>query len=215
MFNRKKFSQRLNLLKVAHNLSNSKLASLLSLKSKGSISAFESGKGIPSLDVFMDIADLFGVSIEWLAGRSDTPYDEKILLKQEELLIDLISLDDPALKYFYISAFFIKQNKRYMNPSTRNEFSLPVRANIIFALNCLRISSLTFYVLDHPLTSSLKDFNDFKNVLLPHILNTENKLDTRWKLCSLCYDTLQDFLRCEKDIVTPVFDINNAPSSSQ
>lgn len=208
MFNRNCFSQRLNILKVTHKLSNSKLATLLSLKSKGSISAFESGRGIPSLDVFVDIADLFAVSLDWLAGRSDTPYIKEILTKQEKILIDLITSGEPALKYFWISSYFVRENERYMNLDTRTEFSLPVRANIIFALNCLKISSLKFYAMENPISTSIKDFNDFKNVILPYFINDKGKKDACWELCSLCYDILQDFLRDEKNIITPVFDIN-------
>ncbi len=35
------------------------------------MSAYENGKNNPTIDVLIDIADKYNVSLDWLAGRSD------------------------------------------------------------------------------------------------------------------------------------------------
>lgn len=87
------FGSRLKQLRVQNNLSMAKTARLLNLKSTGSIAAFESGNGYPSVETLMKIAKLFNVSTDYLLGNensSDTVSNDKNMeiqtLKKELLL---------------------------------------------------------------------------------------------------------------------------------
>lgn len=71
MINREIFSNRLKQLRKEKNLSMQSLAQIVGLKSKGSIGQFETGLNVPSADILVALADYFGVSIDYLVGRSD------------------------------------------------------------------------------------------------------------------------------------------------
>ena len=129
MFLRPFFSSRLKILRKSYFLTGRSLSFLLNLKRETSISDYESQRTVPSADVLSDIANLFGVSIDWLSGRSNTPYTDEILLNLEEKKLELLStaLEHDELRYFHISCSWpLITNHRYMNPATRSEFSLPV-----------------------------------------------------------------------------------------
>ena len=59
--------------------------------SKAAISQFETGKSQPSAAVLIALADYFNVSLDYLVGRSDTPY----ILKARD--VTLLSPDELAL----------------------------------------------------------------------------------------------------------------------
>lgn len=66
------FPQRLQQLRARKGISARTLAELCG-KSKNSIAQYESGEHSPSLAAAVIIADFFGVSLDYLAGRSDRP----------------------------------------------------------------------------------------------------------------------------------------------
>ena len=66
------FPQRLQQLRPRKGISARTLAELCG-KSKNSIARYESGERSPSLAAVVIIADFFGVSLDYLAGRSDRP----------------------------------------------------------------------------------------------------------------------------------------------
>lgn len=82
MLNRLIFSNRLKKLRTEKSLSCSQLATLLNFKSKGSIGDLEAGKSLPSADKLYLIAEFFGVSIDYLTGRTDDPQYEKFKNKE-------------------------------------------------------------------------------------------------------------------------------------
>lgn len=65
-----KFSERLKELRLEKGLSMKQLADAIGLTSAG-ICLWELGKRVPNLDAVIMIADFFGVSIDYLAGRED------------------------------------------------------------------------------------------------------------------------------------------------
>lgn len=65
------FSNRLKLLRSSKGLTQSQLAEILGLSNK-SISVYEKGTSMPNMDVLCKIADYFGVSIDYLIGRSNS-----------------------------------------------------------------------------------------------------------------------------------------------
>ena len=74
MFSKKFFSNRFKCLRIAHYLSSAQCAYFLGFKSTGSISDMESGKKTPLVENLVDAGRLFGVSIDWLLGETNTPY---------------------------------------------------------------------------------------------------------------------------------------------
>lgn len=77
MFNKNLFAHRLNQLRLQQGLSMQALAEVVGLKNKSSIALFESKSSAPSADVLVALADYFGVSLDYLAGRSDDPRREE------------------------------------------------------------------------------------------------------------------------------------------
>ena len=53
------------------------LAEVVGLKNKSSIALFESESSVPSAGVLVALADYFGVSLDYLVGRSDDPRREE------------------------------------------------------------------------------------------------------------------------------------------
>lgn len=69
------FSERVRMLRLLYDLTLKEEAELLGLKSGGNITAMESGKTKPSYDTMVKIQALYGVSVDWLMGYSDRPYN--------------------------------------------------------------------------------------------------------------------------------------------
>lgn len=64
------FSERLRLLREEKELSQIKLAEILGVK-KQTLSDWENGKSETSFEMLVKIADFFGVSTDYLLGRTD------------------------------------------------------------------------------------------------------------------------------------------------
>lgn len=71
----KSFSQKIRILRHLYNLTLKEEAELLGLKSGGNITAMESGKTKPSYETMVRIQALYGISVDWLMGYSDRPYN--------------------------------------------------------------------------------------------------------------------------------------------
>lgn len=79
------FSNRLALLKQTYLLSYSEMSSMFGFKYKSGISEWiNSQKSFPNEIVLVIISNIFAISIDWLLGRIDKPYNESILTKLEE-----------------------------------------------------------------------------------------------------------------------------------
>ncbi len=65
-----KFCERLKELRTDKNLLQSELAEKLGL-SKATVSAWETGRNQPSFDMLITLSDFFGVSIDFLLGKTD------------------------------------------------------------------------------------------------------------------------------------------------
>lgn len=72
MFSREKFASRLLVLRKQAGLSVAALDDALGI-SGASVTQLEKCQRSPSVEVFGKIADLFGVSYDYLVGRSDDP----------------------------------------------------------------------------------------------------------------------------------------------
>ena len=67
-----KFSNIISTLRLSRELSQEQLAKDLGL-SKSSIGMWETGKRLPSPELYERIADYFNVDMDYLYGRTDTP----------------------------------------------------------------------------------------------------------------------------------------------
>jgi transcriptional regulator with XRE-family HTH domain len=72
MFDKEIFSKRLSLLRAERNVSQLTVAEASGIK-RSTYTLLESGSRAPSIDVFYALCDFFGVSADYLLGRSDDP----------------------------------------------------------------------------------------------------------------------------------------------
>ena len=66
------FSERIKELRHKNKLSQEALGKILGLR-QDSISTYESGKNYPEVRNLLILADYFGVSLDYLMGRTDDP----------------------------------------------------------------------------------------------------------------------------------------------
>lgn len=72
MLDKKKFGERVSILRQSKNDSQLKLATFLGV-GKSAISMIENGQRAASADMLVALADYFDVSLDYLVGRSDDP----------------------------------------------------------------------------------------------------------------------------------------------
>lgn len=125
------FSQRLRILREIHGLSLSDMASILCINSKVNVNRWELEKNWPSTDVLINLSNKFGVTLDWLIGRSNKPYDLQVLEHIEHnLLLETFDYNDEKI---YLVRDFEWMTEEYRDPSLREKnYSSVVRANIIF-----------------------------------------------------------------------------------
>jgi len=80
------FPKRFKYLRQSNNLAQGQLARLIGVD-RSTISSYESNMRQPSLDTLSRIADVFGVSTDYLLGRTDTLAFETLALNGEEKAI--------------------------------------------------------------------------------------------------------------------------------
>jgi transcriptional regulator with XRE-family HTH domain len=67
-----KFAERFNLIRKSKNISSYKIAKHLGIVQSGVIK-YGQGIGTPKFENLCKLADLFGVSLDYLVGRTDKP----------------------------------------------------------------------------------------------------------------------------------------------
>ncbi|WP_088043297.1 helix-turn-helix domain-containing protein [Bacillus sp. EAC] len=77
------FSERLKKEREKRNLSQNELAEKLHV-SRQSVSKWETGKNYPSIEIIIDLSDLFGITIDELL-RSDAELKEKVIQDGKQL----------------------------------------------------------------------------------------------------------------------------------
>ena len=76
MFNKVVFIARLKELRTGHNLTMKRLGEHVGVI-KQAVGNWETGERVPTLETTVAIADFFGVSLDFLTGRSDDPWLHK------------------------------------------------------------------------------------------------------------------------------------------
>lgn len=85
---------RIKELRELKNMTQVRLSIELEV-SQECVSAYEKGKNYPAYKTLLKLSEIFGVSIDYIMGLSDSPFPTRNLTKQEELILSLISpLDD-------------------------------------------------------------------------------------------------------------------------
>lgn len=118
------FSERFLLLKQAYHLSYTDFAEMLGVKSKNTVNDWvRSQKGFPNETMLVLISNIFAVSLDWLLGRIERPYNEILLDELEE---------EYAIPIFKEGR--MPESVPYFDDRTRrNYYSYGQRANLIFA----------------------------------------------------------------------------------
>ena len=68
MFSKEIFSERLRNARLENGISQVQLAAWINV-SRSTIALMEIGERAPSIEVMCDLADVLGVTLDWLAGR--------------------------------------------------------------------------------------------------------------------------------------------------
>lgn len=104
MLIRDAFAERFLLLKNTYHLSYTDFAEMLGAKSKNTVNDWiRSKKGFPNETTLVIISTIFAVSLDWLLGRIDSPYNETLLNElEQEYAIPIFKegLIDDDLPYF-------------------------------------------------------------------------------------------------------------------
>ena len=117
MFNRNIFAERLKALRVEKGESGITLSRDVGLKNRGSIAQFETCRTTPSADILVSLADHFGVSLDYLAGRSDDPRSEEFEpLRQQREQIENTSKEQALLAALPASLLPAYQAAKEKNP---------------------------------------------------------------------------------------------------
>lgn len=108
--------------------------------SKQAINLWEQGERTPSFENIRIIADVFGISLDWLAGRSEEMFNKEII----ENLENKISYNDLTRLLYQLPENYINIIQR------RKNYSLTKRAYILFSIKLAKrnpITSKQFYDL--------------------------------------------------------------------
>lgn len=136
------FGEKLKVLRTGHRLTHVQLAKLCDNKiSQPTISLWECGRPIGSVDSLSVLADVFGVTTDWLLGRTDNPFNEDLFFR----------LEPPSFPFSVgfegksVLVDFVEFPKEYVNTYHRSQnYTFLVRANITFLIHalCIEVSEL-------------------------------------------------------------------------
>ena len=95
---------------------------------------------MPLADSLIDIANLFAVSLDWLVGRTNTPYTLESMQAAEDYVLTTISLNmNSDIEEF---SDHLKMPDDYRRSTNRaKKYPLPIRANILFLVSIIFIIS--------------------------------------------------------------------------
>ena len=181
------FAQRINLLRTAHSLSLADVSLFLNLKSNVVPSKWERQKNWASCETLIAISRLFGVSLDWLMGSSDEIYQDAFILERERTLIKSRTKES-WVNVCYELDLPVALFNEYFNEGKRIEnYTLPVRAKIIFLLNIV----LAF----------IDAMEYCKMLKLPEVYDEKINLKVD------CYGQLKALI-ASNDLLKPLYDVN-------
>lgn len=106
MANKKKtmFSQRCRELRKASGMTQEALAGKVGVKRKQAVSNWENGNSMPSLKCALKLAEIFGVSLDYLVG-----YDDSVLINVAHLPEEMQEIVRSTA--FQMEKYYKKQQK--------------------------------------------------------------------------------------------------------
>lgn len=135
MYNANTFATRLKLIRNSYNLKHKELSRYCTrfnsiIISQSAISFWENAKKIPAINNIQFLADIFGINLDWLTGRTNEIYSEGVIKNLEPLTFPLkVSVCDIEVEL----PISIPEN--YQDYEQRKKlYSFEARANIIFLL---------------------------------------------------------------------------------
>ena len=187
MFVKELFAQRFSLLRNVYKFTYKDLGNVLGLNANTLTEWAVSKRNFPNPEKLVLIANLYGVSLDWLLGRTDIIYNNEVLSAVEEK--NTLSI----LKRLYPTLPHVYENTLLRNKS----YTFGVRANIITIAYSSMYSAMS-------LTLG-KDFykqDDFeKQILVSH----DTIVLTQARLLKDQDDIIYKMLY--KEITKPVFDV--------
>lgn len=134
-------SYRLKLLRYAGNLRLVDIKNLSKLYEEVSTNAYrqwENQLRVPNVQSLITISNIFAVSLDWLVGRVDDPYDEKVIERLEKEIYPVtFSVENQMVKC--IPGFWQVSEKYNDIELRRKNYSLDVRSNILYLFQQLRL----------------------------------------------------------------------------
>lgn len=142
------FRGRFKMVRQGYKLTLAETADLLGLRSRSAISELENGNKKLSLEAILQFTKMFGVSLDWLLGNTETRYLEVQLMLIEENHLSICNF----LEYYSLGVFknahdFQWIPKEYSQFELREAtYSLPVRANICYLMHCCLVDALLYAI---------------------------------------------------------------------
>ena len=142
------FRGRFKLVRQGYKLTLAETADLLGLRSRSAISELENGNKKLSLEAILQFTKVFGVSLDWLLGNTETRYLEVQLMLIEENHLSICNfLEYDSLGVFKNAHDFQWIPEEYSQFELREvTYSLPVRANICYLMHCCLVDALLYAI---------------------------------------------------------------------
>ena len=142
------FRGRFKMVRQGYKLTLAETADLLGLRSRSAISELESGNKKLSLEAILQFTKVFGISLDWLLGNTETRYLEVQLMLIEENHLSICNfLEYDSLGVFKNAHDFQWIPEEYSQFELREvTFSLPVRANICYLMHCCLVDALLYAI---------------------------------------------------------------------
>ena len=142
------FRGRFKMVRQGYKLTLAETADLLGLRSRSAISELENGNKKLSLEAILQFTKVFGVSLDWLLGNTETRYLEVQLMLIEENHLSICNF----LEYYSLGVFKNAHDFQWI-PEEYSQFelreatySLPVRANICYLMHCCLVDALLYAI---------------------------------------------------------------------
>lgn len=142
------FRGRFKMVRQGYKLTLAETADLLGLRSRSAISELENGNKKLSLEAILQFTKVFGVSLDWLLGNTETRYLEVQLMLIEENNLSICNfLEYDSLGVFKNAHDFQWIPEEYSQFELREvTYSLPVRANICYLMHCCLVDALLYAI---------------------------------------------------------------------
>lgn len=147
---KKTVAKNLAELRTTHNMTQLELAEKLNYSDKA-VSKWEHAESMPDLTVLVEIADMFGVSLDYLIkedhSATEVPFENKKAAKYSRTMITLVSLS--SVVFFAVLSFVLTQ---LLAPHLKYDwlcfiYAIPVSAIVWLVLNSIWFNQKTNYLI--------------------------------------------------------------------